>query len=138
MPVLEEEVVVAPVAPEAVVSPVLPGRELTVADVLYKAADIVDKGWTQFEEIARTKEGDVHCAIGAIRVAVNPKHYKREEQFLYMQARKTANRVAYDLNQDNIMGYNDTEGRTKEEVALALRMAGDLAVKEGIGCPVIL
>lgn len=98
-----------------------PDDELSL--ILFKAADKLDAGWIQFGEHCRWPDGnDTYCAIGAINVAVRPDYYEKHrpslterDQTLIWKARDAIRLTT----RKDVISFNDTQGRTKNEVVLA-------------------
>lgn len=107
MPVLEEVVVEAPVT----IDPVSAGLE--------RAAEIVRKRWCQGHMLS---PNGLHCAVGALHVAAG--YYARGDGagdcVLYNNMSRRLHKV---IGSRGIMAWNDTKGRTKEEVVAALQAA---------------
>lgn len=100
-----------------------------VAETLRKAKDLIEQGWIQnrFEEPKYKKtffglltrlDGKSYCMLGAINAVAFGSLRSRTEYFL-------REAVTYD-----IIGWNDTTGRTKEQVLAAFDKA--IAFAEGI------
>jgi hypothetical protein len=101
----------------------------TAKDILLKAAEIVEQGWTQ-GELARTVEDSPcgvsnpnackFCMSGAINKAVGNEHDGN-----YRRAMNAANSVAFRRGYGNIPEFNDARERTQAEVAATLREAAN-------------
>lgn len=97
------------------------------ADVLEQAADLVETvGWTQGSYL-RTDHGDGtavgYCTMGACRQVL-----RIPEDDIVMGFRTPAYVAAIhalikQVNDPNIIGWNDTPDRTRDEVIEALRLA---------------
>lgn len=103
-------------------------------DVLLKAASIVEEGWTQtFHVDAQGQccgpdEAVASCAMGAIQRASMALGMGSDDRDDYMgeTTTKTALFLADCLGLESlahIAGWNDTLGRTADEVAAAMREA---------------
>lgn len=122
------------------------------AQALKEARGYIDQGWTQyalskvsyegyFNNIFKYRVHRSYCAVGAIQKAVgpgNPELRKRMKIFIYEGVRRT------DKGGISIFGieiWNDTAGRTKEEVLAAFDVAIKLAeegwVEEPVFKPVV-
>lgn len=99
----------------------------TTKDILLKAAEIVEQGWTQ-GEMARTAE-DSKCGVsnpnackfcmsGAIVRAV-----KEAQDGNYRRAIAAANLLVQRKGYPSMPHFNDASARTQAEVAAALREA---------------
>jgi hypothetical protein len=90
-------------------------REVTEADVLHRAADLLEEfGWCQVKW--GSKEDGYFCAHGALMAAATdlglgcgPVFGKAEQRIRELHG--------------SILGWNDQLGRTKEEVVAGLREA---------------
>ena len=95
---------------------------MTAEEVLAKAARIVEAGWYQGGYVS--PDGTKVCAMGAIRVAAG----ERISELNSYRPSKVADPaiVALSYEVDDVRGigmWNDTPGRTAEEVATTLRNA---------------
>lgn len=123
-PVVEVEVI----APEV--------KELTIADILYGAADKVEHKWLQ--GVAYDGNGG-YCAQGAMLATIEPfqcpvilglSQRHKHSEIINRACRLTA-MISNDWSR-SLMGWNDQPGRTQQEVVDVLRRAGDLAVQKGL------
>lgn len=130
MPVLE---VLAPEVPEVVEAPEV--KELTVADVLYKAADLISQPGKWIK--GKGHEDGAYCA-GAMITTIDPTFYERvacyplKNSSLYHRALLLTARVLGKTADEAIVRYNDNPYVGQSDVVDLLRKAGDLAVQEGV------
>jgi hypothetical protein len=94
-------------------------------DVLLKAASIVEEGWCQgtghiYYSDLRVKAS---CAYGAIYRAVDAIIHGAEERARLANA--ASHRLRDAIGREGIFDWNDAPGRTKEEVATAMREAAN-------------
>lgn len=105
--------------------------QITAKDVLIEAINLLEtKGWTQ-HEFARDANGvDVgslsksaacFCTIGAINAAQHSLTRKVNPSL-----REDAKRAVRDVIQGGIAMWNDTKGRTKDEVIEVLKQAAEI------------
>lgn len=100
---------------------------MTPSEILLKAADLIEqKGWTQgayarsgeFEVSSLHREATCYCTIGAIICATGEARMLGRGVVDGTKARLFAM-----IGDHDIVSWNDTPGRTKEEVVEALRRA---------------
>lgn len=113
-------------------------KELTVADVLYKAADLISQPgkWCK----GAGHRNGAYCAAGAMIVVGDPTFYERgmlpytipKHNRLYHRALTLTARVLGKTADETILRYNDNPYVGQSDVVDLLRKAGDLAVQEGL------
>jgi hypothetical protein len=112
-----------------------PTTPTEVADFLdYAAERIIRFGWVQGTEMY----GEYVCSVGALRLRRNaliPRMGSERATLLSEQACSALTNYLYRHkgNQEGIIGWNDTSGRTKGEVVTAFRAAA--AELRGVGAP---
>ena len=94
--------------------------ELTVPEILRKAAAVVRLGWCQFTRDNSFKE---HCALGAIEVATN--HHRAEDYPKVLAALVAVLPIPESETRHNwiIANWNNAPGRTAKEVAEKMELA---------------
>lgn len=96
------------------------------AAILAKAADIVEQGWCQHRLFHAYKGNTTYCAFGAISTAAVG--YPSVNGLVGQESGRRAvaaflEEIGYPLECESIAQWNDTPGRTAEEVAATLRNA---------------
>jgi hypothetical protein len=99
----------------------------TPDEVLNTAADLLERdGWTQkrmYDDGTRCMVGAMLCAATGIESYVRMSDFTEDQLNVYQEGRQT---VVELLGSFMLTGWNDTPGRTQEEVVQVLR---DAAVK---------
>lgn len=111
---------------------------ITAKNVLIEAINLLEtKGWTQ-DEFARdingvgvgslSKSATCYCTIGAINAATSALVERNTgwDEERRADLRLNAKRAVRQVIQGGIAMWNDTEGRTKDEVIEALKQAADI------------
>lgn len=95
------------------------------ADVLRRAADLVDEGWCQGRSHIKSADGgDRYCAAGAIqKVALSADiGWHAEERVIDILRGRIGGRT---VSRWNIPRWNDEPGQTAEAVSAKLRAVAD-------------
>src|SRR5205823_1579103 len=92
--------------------PAREGRPMTAADVLLKAASLVEEGWCQGHFGVHLGGKVLRCAAGAIIVVAQDDEDSGEAAL-----------ACIEREVGNVASWNDTPGRTAAEVAAAMRRA---------------
>lgn len=110
----------------------------TVLDVLKNAKFLIEKGWTQgtfvradYDEFGNLVGTVQYCAVGAVRAATRALVGEQWRQYDDLQygARQCLEKALFehDSRPHDIIAFNDSGGRTKEEVVVVF----DKAIAEG-------
>lgn len=99
---------------------------MTVADILDKAADLIEPEGCWMQGAFGLRKGTCFCAVGAIRAALDVPSITAAENWVDQNARK-----ALGMDAMTIEDWNDAPGRTQAEVVSKLREAAALAREQG-------
>jgi len=102
--------------------------DLNAAEVLERAADLIEPvgAWTQ--DMYRVPGKDCFCAVGAVGMVLGKGKWiggRAAEDFV------DANSKLFGMDASDLEEWNDTPGRTQAEVVAALRQAAALAREQG-------
>lgn len=107
---------------------------MKISEMFDKAADLLEtRGWNQGAYYAT--DGS-HCLVGALQESSGAYRYRREQMLNFNKAHDLL--LIY-LNQNSVENWNDTHGRTQEEVIGALRGVAMLQrkVENSVPLPVV-
>ena len=132
---------------EETITPVVEEEEWRT--ILRRAADIIERGWTQRKYSERNAKGVpiAFCAVGALSCASAPDNIINSRAYGFAEPATDAGQVAYRkllehvnstiptkgylwwkkpaTRYSSVPDWNDDPDRTKEEVAKAMREAAD-------------
>lgn len=115
MTVIEREIV-------EVVAP----AEVTAADVLNRAADLLEEfGWQQV--VRGSKRSGIMCAVGAVGEAFRDFGAPLDRAYYFGEGVEVALKSVGIRDSDGLWIFNDADGRTKAEVVAKLREAAKAA-----------
>lgn len=97
---------------------------------------LAEKGWAQKEFEAKDARGKTigYCAVGALRVATNPKtteEWSDKRMSVYLDARRYLDRAVPLTHTPEAITYNDLPTTNKEDVFMLVSEARRLAETEG-------
>lgn len=96
-----------------------------VTEVLHKTADLLEKdGWIQCADCGPNGSRCVVRAIASVTAYNYMVPFRRQDtQLLEAAVNRLSRQIGSENSPTHVAGWNDVEGRTKEEVITALRSA---------------